>query len=383
MRLWAGPAAALALLALFFGNAVHAELPVEHVTILKMPPDQGHRLYVLDYSLAHGVDGKVRVLNGDTLGLLGQLSNGFFGDFLVAADGGTLYNATTFFSRGDHGIHTEVLEYYDPKTLLPVGEVELPPKRAQSNGISALMAESAFGTYIYVQNATPATSVTVVDVKAKRVLADIPTAGCYGVYPAPGVAGRFSTLCGDGAAVTIGFDAQGHETSRKRSAVLFDPDGDALFLPSVRAGAKTVFMSFLGNVHSVDFSGDVATQEAPWSVLTGTPDSAGWRPGGVQMIAYSEGTGMLYVAMHPNGREGSHKDGAKEIWKIDFARHAVVARGKSSGAVCLQVSAGPKPVLFTQNADSGSVGRYDGDTLAKLGETQAHLLEGGGPISVQ
>jgi methylamine dehydrogenase heavy chain len=371
--------------ALFLARgALAADLPVEHVTVAPMPPDQGHTLYVLDFSLAHGVDGKVHVLDGNDFRILGQISGGFFGDFLPSADGSTLYNATTFFSRGDHGTHTEVLEYYDPKTLLPTAEVVLPPKRAQSNGISALMAESAGGTYLFVQNATPATSVTIVDTKAKKVVSEIPNAGCYGVYPSPTLAGRFSSLCGDGSVLTVDFAADGHETGRRRSAVFFDPDADPLFMPAVQAGPhKTVFLSFLGNVHVIDLSGEVATQEAPWSILAGVPDSAGWRPGGVQNIAYSPGTGMLYVGMHPNGREGGHKDPAKEIWKIDFAARKVVARGKSDGAVCLAVSVKGKPVLYAESGDALSLARYDADTLTKLGETHPHLLEGGGPIWVQ
>lgn len=360
-----------------------AELPVEHITVEKLPPAKGHRLYVVDGSVAHGVDGKVRVMDGDTFRILGQFSGGFFGDFLPSADGKTLFNATTFFSRGDHGTHTAVLEYYDPQTLLPVAEVVLPPKIAMSNGISALMAESSGGAYLLVQNATPATSVTVVDIKAHKVIAELPTAGCYGIYPSPTTAGRFSSLCGDGTVLTVDFAADGHEAARRRSGVFFDPDADALFLPAVQADAhKLIFMSFLGNVHAMDVSGETATQEKPWSVLSGVAGSAGWRPGGEQMIAYDAGRGMLYVGMHPNGHEGSHKDGAKEVWKVEFARHAVVARGKSDGAICLAVNGSAKPLLFTEN-DDGSLGRYDGDTLQKLGETKPHLLDFGGPIWVQ
>jgi len=365
-------------------GAARAELPVEHVTVERMPPDNGHILYVVDGSVAHGVDGKVRVMDGDNFRILGQFSGGFFGDFLPAADGSTLFNATTFFSRGDHGTHTEVLEYYDLKTLMPTAEVVLPPKRAQSNGISALMAESAGGTYVLIQNATPATSVTVVDVKARKVLAELPNAGCYGIYPSPTMAGRFASLCGDGSVLTVDFAPDGHETARRRSAVLFDPDADALFLSAAQADMhRLIFISFLGHVHVIDVSGEVATQQVPWSLLAGVPDSAGWRPGGEQVIAYSASTGMLYVTMHPNGREGSHKDPAEEIWKVDLARHAVVARGKTDGAICVAVSREAKPLVFTESATDGSLARYDGDTLGKLGQTPLHLLDFGGPLWVQ
>jgi methylamine dehydrogenase heavy chain len=379
-----GSACLAALLASILAGASHAELPVEHITVAQMPPDNGHRLYVVDGSVAHGVDGKLHVIDGDTFRILGQFSNGFFGDFLPAAHGGTLYNATTFFSRGDHGTHTEVLEYFDPKTLMPTGETVLPPKRAQSNGISALMAETVDGAFLMIQNATPATSVTLVDTKSRKVVAELPNAGCYGIYPSATKPGRFSSLCGDGGVLTVDFDADGRETGRHRSPVFFDPDGDALFLQSVQVDAhRTAFLSFLGSVHVMDLSGETATQEAPWSILTGVAGSAGWRPGGEQLIAYSAATGMLYVAMHPNGKEGSHKDPAAEIWKVDLARKAVVARGKSDAAICIEVSQDAKPVLFTESGTDGSLSRFDGDTLAKLGQTPPHLLDFGGPIWVR
>jgi methylamine dehydrogenase heavy chain len=360
-----------------------AELPVEHITLAKMPPDNGRRLYVADYSLAHGVDAKVHVMDGDNFRILGQLSNGSFGVFTVAADGKTLYNATSFYSRGDHGVRTEVLEFYDPQSLLPTGEVILPLSRAQSNGINALMAESAGGKYLFVQDATPATSVTIVDLAARRLLTTIPTAGCYGIYPSPLEPGRFSALCGDGSVLTLAFDAAGHETARRRSAVLFDPQADPLFLNGIPSGKTTLFLTFLGNVHDIDMSGPVATQAAPWSITASVPRAGGWRPGGVQPFAYAASTGALYVAMHPDGHEGSHKDGAKEIWKVDLARHAVVARHASEGAISLQVSHEPVPFLFAVNGDAGSITRYDGDTLEPLGESKAHILEYAGPISVQ
>jgi methylamine dehydrogenase heavy chain len=361
----------------------HAYLPVEKVTVAKMMPDNGHRLYVLDYSLSHGVDGKVRVLDGDDFRTLGQITNGQMGSFNVAADGKTLFNATTFFSRGDHGAHMEVLEFYDSQTLLPTGEIMLDPKRAQSTGVTALMPESADGHYLFMQNVTPASSVSVIDLGQHKIIAELPTAGCYGLYPSPTEPRRFSTLCGDGAAVTIGFDASGAEIARKRSAVMFDPDKDALYITAAQAGPTSLFMSFLGNVHEIDLSGDTAKQTAVWSITKAVPAAENWRPGGTLPIAYNDATKQLYVAMHINGHEGSHKFGATEIWKVDVARRAVVARNRSDGAVSLAVSRGPHPVLFTVNGDPASLSRYDGETLTKLGETKRNFLEGGGPLLVQ
>jgi methylamine dehydrogenase heavy chain len=348
-----------------------------------MMPDNGHRLYVIENSIPHGVDGKVQVIDGDSFRILGQITNGQMGSFNTAANGKTLYNATTFFSRGDHGTYANVLEFYDPASLLPTDEIVLGTKRAQSTGVIALMPESAKGQYLFMQNATPASSVSIIDLAAHKVIAELPLSGCFGIYPSASEPRRFSSLCGDGTLVTIGFDANGAETSRKRSDVFFDSEKDPLFITGMQAGPKMFFISFLGQVHEIDVSGDKATQSAVWSILSAVPASENWRPGGTLPIAYNDSEKLLYVGMHPNGHEGSHKDSAQEIWKVDVGLHAVVARNHADGATSLAVSQGSAPVLFTINGDFGSITRYDGKTLTKLGETRRNFLEGGGPLVVQ
>jgi methylamine dehydrogenase heavy chain len=387
-RYAACPGALLAFVLALAATAAFADLPLEHAGVAQLKPDNGHRLYIVDkFPPAHGIDSRIHVIDGDTFAYLGQMSNGHFGSFAISADHKTLFAGSTFFSRGDHGTRTDVVEYYDTSTLMPRSETLLPGnKRAMTNHYSTFLVESAESKYLLVQNATPATSVSIVDLSTKAVLSEISTAGCFGIYAAPKVPGRFSTLCGDGAALTVDFDAQGKETGRKRSAPLFDPEKDALFIYGVKMGDKTLFISFLGNVHSIDFSGEVATQETPWTFIGAKEKAAHWRPGGYGNIAYSSSNGQLFVGMHPNGFEGSHKNPAVEIWKVDVAKRVVTGRVKSDGANYLQLSKEAHPLLFSVNVKDdipGSVTRYDGDTLQVLGTSRSDLLEGGGPIWVE
>jgi methylamine dehydrogenase heavy chain len=379
--------AAFAATVLVFSAAAFAELPIERATVAELKPDNGHRLYIADKTPpAHAVDSKIRVIDGDDFSILGQLTNGSFGSFAISADRKTLFDATSFFARGDHGTRTDVVEYYDTATLNPRSETILSGKRAPSNQYPVFLVESAEAKYLLVQNATPASSISIIDLATKAVLSEIPTAGCFGIYASSKVPGRFSTLCGDGAAVTVDFDAIGKETGRKRSTTLFDPDSDALFISGVKMGDRTIFISFLGNVHIIDFSGDVVTQETPWTFIGAKEQAAHWRPGGYANIAYSPSNGQLYLGMHPHGEEGSHKTPAAEIWRVDVAKRMVTARAKSDGANYLQVSKEDHPLLFTVNVKldvPGSITRYDGDTLKILGTSRPDLLEGGGPIWVE
>jgi methylamine dehydrogenase heavy chain len=378
---------AVAAAALAWCTAAHAELAVEHPSVAELKPDNGHRLYIADkVPPAHAVDSKIRIIDGDNFSILGQVTNGSFGSFAISADRKTLFDATSFYSRGDHGARTDVLEYYDTATLIPRRETLLSHKRAPTNQYSVFLVESAESKYLLVQNATPASSISIVDLASGAVLSEIPTAGCFGIYASTKIAGRFSTLCGDGAAVTIDFDATGKETGRRRSEVLFDPEQDALFIAGVRMADKTLFLSFLGNVHIIDFSGEVAVQDRVWSFLGTREKAAGWRPGGYGNFVYSPSNGQLYVGMHPHGREGSHKTPAAEIWKVDVAGHTVTGRTRSDGANYLQLSREAHPLLFAVNVTAtiqGSITRYDADTLKVLGSSRPDLLEGGGPIWVE
>jgi methylamine dehydrogenase heavy chain len=387
MNIGSGHAAFAATVLIFSNAAALGELPVEHATVAELKPDNGHRLYIADKTPpAHAVDSKIRIIDGDDFSILGQLTNGSFGSFAISADRKTVFDATSFFSRGDHGTRTDVLEYYDTATLDPRSETILSSKRAMSNQYPVFLVESAESKFLFVQNATPASSVAIVDLVTKAVVSEIPTAGCFGIFASSKVPGRFSTLCGDGAAVTVDVDATGKETGRKRSATLFDPDQDALFISGVKMGDKTIFISFLGNVHIIDFSGDVATQETPWTFIKPTEKAAHWRPGGYANIAYSPSNGQLYLGMHPNGEEGSHKIPAAEIWRVDVAKRVVTARVKSNGANYMQVSKEAHPLLFTVTVTpdiQGSITRYDGDTLKILGTSRSDLLEGGGPMWVE
>jgi methylamine dehydrogenase heavy chain len=378
---------ALAAALLFSAAAAFADLAVEHPGVVALKPDNGHRLYIADKTPpAHAVDSKIRIIDGDDFSILGQVTNGSFGSFSISADRKTLFDATSFFSRGDHGTRTEVLEYYDTATLKPRSETILLSKRAMSNQYSVFVVESAESKYLMLQNATPASSVSIVDLGTKNLLSEIPTAGCFGIYASTKMPGRFSTLCGDGAALTVDFDSAGKEIGRKRSATLFDPEKDALFISGVKMNDKTIFMSFLGNVHIIDFSDDVAMQDMPWTFLGAKEKAAHWRPGGYSNIAYSPSNGQLYLGMHPDGQEGSHKTPAAEIWKVDVAKHVVTGSVKSDGANYLQVSKEAHPLLFTVNVTAdiqGSISRYDGDTLKLLGRSKPDLLEGGGPLWVE
>jgi methylamine dehydrogenase heavy chain len=366
---------AAALFALASGFA--AAQPAEQVSVAKLPAATPYRVYLADFAINHVVDGRLYVIDGDALKLEGMIATGFAGLPTLSPDRAELYVATTYYPRLSRGERTDVVDIYDAATLAWKAEVVIPPKHAQALPYRGVIRPSSDGRLLFVQNATPASSVTIVDVKARKFVAEVPTPGCWIILPAATTAGRFSTLCGDGTLLTVTLDAEGKPKSQKKSEKFFDPDADPLFVQAESIGDRYLFLSFRGMVHTANLGGEQASFEAPWSLVAGPDASGGWRPGGYQPLALHEGSGRIFVAMHAKGKDGSHKDPAGEIWAFDLAKKARVARAPGHSAVAIAVSRNAQPRLFAIDGLKMALVVYDADRKLAFKRRMESVAEAG------
>lgn len=318
----------------------------ETLTVARLPEASPHRLYVSDISINHIVDGRLHVIDGDGLNYLGMISTGYAGNATLSLDRKELYVATTYYSRLSRGERTEVVDIHDTQTLEHRGEIAIPARHAQALPYKGLIRPSSDGRWLYVQNATPASSVTVVDLKARKFAAEIATPGCWIVIPSQSAGNRFATLCGDGTMQSVVLDDNGGLKSRARSARFFHPDEDPVFVQSDNIGDRHYFVSYKGQVYAADLSGDKPMVDAPWPLATAAETRKGWRPGGYQLVAVHRKSGRLFVAMHSGGAEGTHKNPAQEIWVFDIENKKRLARLPGHNAIALAVSQTDQPKLF-------------------------------------
>ena len=334
-----------------------------------------------DASFFHPNDGKFIVLDASDdrqhARYKGMFNGSFVAQLALAETRPEIYVVETFHSRGHRGVRTDVLTFYDKRTLAPAGEVVLPPKRALVLPIRHAVQLVDNERLAVIFNLTPATSVSVVDVQQREFLGEIPIPGCSMVYPT-GARG-FSSLCADGGMLTTHLDEAGMLASSERTAPFFDVDADALFeKPAIRQGIAW-FPTFLGNVVAIDLSGDRPQVEPPWSLTEG--EEGGWRPGGSQPTAM-DSTGRLYVLMHPGGTEGTHKDPGVEVWVFDPARKARLARlPLRLPAISIEVTRGNAPLLVATNINMNIdvYGAQDGEfqrTLTDFGQETPLALHG-------
>jgi methylamine dehydrogenase heavy chain len=271
---------------------------------------------------------RTALFDGDSGKLLGTITAGSPGvGFtiwpLFPPQHDKIYIPESYFSRGVRGDRTDVVSVYDAKTLLPQSEIVIPPKRAEYFPGVAANALGDDGRFVAVFNATPAQSLSIVDMTAQRSASEIQTAGCSLVYAAG--PRRFFMLCADGTALVVNLDEAGAQTTVARTARFFDAESDPLFEAAGRNGNVWTFASFGGQVHTIDVSGAQAVLGEPWSLFSDAERKEQWRIGGGQPLALHAASGRLYVLVHQGGPD-THKQAGSEVWVYDVAKHARTLR---------------------------------------------------------
>ena len=336
---------------------VVADLPNETVGVVPTITAK-HRIYVSDIAINHISDGKLHIVDAENGKYLGVIGTGFTGQFILSNDKREIIVATGYLSRGQRGDRVDVVEVWDSDTLQFKYEIPISDKRAMAPNYKGLLRLSADGRWLLVQNATPATSVNIVDMRARLEVGEIPMPGCWAIYPAQSNSNRFAALCGEGNVATVTIDEYGQEVSRTLSAKFFDPDNDAWFIQGEQDGDRYHFVSFKGNITTVNVGGETAVMEDTWSLVTSADQRKGWRPGGYQPLAVHPELNRLYVAMHPGGVEGSHKNSASEIWAFDTKSRKRIARLPGHSAIALAPSAEGNG-LYAIDANNASIVVWD------------------------
>jgi len=333
-----------------------APLQPEITNLAVLAPFGPHRLLVGgDFR-----DGDVRVVDGDTGKLQGTFYSRSGANLVIDPRGKYYYLAETSYAHGNRGTRSDYISIYDDQLKL-AGEISI-PGRLISVPKSPTFDVSADGKLGYVFNMQPATSVSVVDLDARKLAATVETPGCGMVYPWG--ESNFAMLCGDGTLATV--QRRNGKFGVSRSAPFFDAERDPVFEESLvdRQTGRALFISFTGRVYPVQL-GDTPQFGPAWSLseaagLPPAPTAAeqlAWRPGGSRFAAWHKATNRLYVVMHA-GTHWTHKRDGNEVWVFDIATHKRVGRYVLEGeAASIAVSQDDKPLLYASMGGIGAPGR--------------------------
>lgn len=310
----------------------------------------------------------IRILDGDTANLVATVYSSEYANFAWAPDYKTLYVSETYWSLGNRGKREDVLSIYGGPTLSNEGEITL-PGRLISDPKTHTFALSADAHYGYDYSFQPAPSVSVIDLKQRKLLTSVEIPGCGLVFPF-GERG-FASLCADGSLAVADIAGQGkyvvHRVKR-----FFDIMNDPVMDESVadaRSGLA-LFITYNGWVHPVHLA-DHPTFDEPWSLqqaaqlspATSEVGAVTWRPGGQVFAAYQPSTARLFVLMH-EGHPWSNEQAGTEIWVLDTRQHRLLHRWDvPESALLVAVTHDAHPLLFAlsqswlwvMNPDSGEV----------------------------
>lgn len=259
-------------------------------------------------------DGRAFLVDSDGESL-GQLSTGHWYNQLNAADKrGELISTETYFSRGSRGKRTDVVVAYDPTTLSPIWEVEIPPKRAnmlKSTGTTVLTDDQRF---LLVLNYTPAQSVSVVDLDKRKFVTEIQTPGCSAVYPAGNR--TLYAICGNGGFLRLELDDDGNLANLSRTPKIFEPVKDFLSVAASRNGDIWYFVSLQNNVYGIRMTSEKIELVSKWPLVSDAERAENWRISGQHHTAIHKDSGKLYVIMH-QGDLHTFEEPGTHVWVFD------------------------------------------------------------------
>jgi methylamine dehydrogenase heavy chain len=303
------------------------------------------------------------IYNADTGKFMGQLSLGAWANSVEIDKKNKLFHvAETYLSRHTRGERTDVVTSYEFETLSAKNEIKIPNKHASGLPHSSHTGMTDDARYVLVNNITPATSVSVVDLKKSNFVGEIATAGCGLVYPTGDRA--FLQLCGDGAVQLISLNDDGSEKSRVRSDRFFDVEEDPVMEKAVRTDKGWVFPTFKGDLFLVSVKGESLSVEPLFNLDV---NSEGWRIGGIEAIAYHAGSDLLLTLMHQGG-EDTHKDPGTEVWIYNLSSKRLMHKLKLENmATSITVSQDDEPLIYTVFAATVLLDIYDLKSGAKIG----------------
>ncbi|MCP4038720.1 MAG: hypothetical protein GY733_17400 [bacterium] len=383
---------ALAVALVLCTHAAHAQLAAEPLgRSLQVGTPGPHWSYYLDFDLGN-FSGRFVLLDADNTDFLAHVSAGQWPTLDVAPDGKQIYVTATSFEYEVDGPRHDFVTIFDTTDYASQGRIELP------TGQRALMASMRRSTllrdarFLAIYNYTPATSVSIVDLKERRHVVDIPTPGCHLVYPT-GKRG-VSMLCGDGSLATFHFDEAGNLAEQHRSEKFFDPARDHLKTNATALGDTWYFASYSGDIYPVDLSGPHPRFEEPWALVDHDKEPANllqalftmgkagpWLPGGMQLVATHEARGELYVIVHPifwSENKGDHDFPGPEVWVYDIERRERIRRLKVRGVVMsISVTQDDQPLLLAFGANIKTEQTHLEVYDARSGEFLREMIEFG------
>jgi len=318
--------------------------------VLELPAPDPRRVYVFDPAHFAAVTQQY-VIDGEKGRVIGMTDGGFLPNPVAADDGSLIAQASTVFSRIARGKRTDYVEVFDPVTLNPTADIELPEAARFLSGtypwMTALTPDNK--TLLFYQfSPSPAVGVVDLEGKAFNRMLDVPD--CYHIFPtAPDT---FFMHCRDGSMAKVKFDAEGEPEINQTE--VFHPEDEYLInhpAYSQKAG-RLVWPTYTGKIYQIDLSSGEAQFMEPFEALTEEERGQDWRPGGWQQVAYHRPSDRIYLLVDQ-----------RDQWRQKTPSRFVVVMDAKTGERLAKIEMGHDidSIALTQEEDPLLYGLSTGD----------------------
>lgn len=279
----------------------------------ELPAANGHRVYVNDPAHFAAITQQF-IVDADKGEVLGIVDGGFLPNPVVSDDGSVLAQVSTVFSRVARGTRTDYVEVFDPKTLNPVADIELPNNPRFLVGTYPWMSTlTPDNKSLLFYQFSPAPAVGLVNIADKKFDRMIDVPDCYHIFPTSN--DTFFMHCRDGSLAKVEFG--GAETKVSHTEVFRPEDDHLINHPAYSMKAQKLYWpTYTGKVYNIDLAGGEAKFGEPFEALTEAERKDGWAPGGWQGAAFSRGKDRLYLLVDQRA-EWTHKTPSRFLVVID------------------------------------------------------------------
>ena len=325
--------------------------------ILTAPAPNARRVYIQDPAHFAAITQQF-IIDGSTAEVIGMTDGGFLPHPVAAEDGSFFAQASTVFERIARGKRTDYVEVFDPQTLLPTADIELPEDGQRFligtyQWMNALTPDNK--TLLYYQF-SPAPAVGVVDLAEKKFDRMLEVPDCYHIFPvSPTV---FYMNCRDGSLARVDF-ANG-ETNVTNSEVFHTEEELLINHPafSLRSG-RLVWPTYTGKIFQIDLTEDAATFRTPIEALTEAERADDWRPGGWQQTAYHRQSDRIYLLVDQRD-QWRHKTASRFVLVIDAATGQRIDKIELGHEIdSINVSQDAEPLLYALSSGTQTLHIFD------------------------
>ena len=309
--------------------------------ILVTAPPDARRVYITDPAHFAAVTQQY-IVDGERGRVIGMTDGGFLPNPVVADDGSLFAQVSTVFARIARGARTDYVEVFDPVTLKPTADIELPEGPRFLVGTYPWMtALTPDNSRLLFYRFSPSPAVGVVDLAGKKYdgLVDVPD--CYHIFPtAPDT---FFMHCRDGSMAKVVLGAAGAEPTITQSKVFHAEDEYLINHPAYsQKSGRLVWPTYTGKIYQVDLASGEPQFRDPIEALTPEEQADGWRPGGWQQVAYHRGLDRIYLLVDQ-----------RDQWRHKTASRFVVVLNAQTGERIAKLEMGHEidSVAVTQDAD--------------------------------